>query len=777
MDAPRLAPPRIGRRDRHANLRALLPCNARPSSPQPLYMRLLVASAAVARQRHKTPHSAPSVATSPPICRMHVKELAARFERPVAHHTPTSTVVSAPHLSGSSVSELRQRLEQAVIDEQNTQRRADTIQLPPVSPPPNNDALRGLSAPTLTHKPATALAAHQPEHKSPIASAPHAPSQQVDRQQHAPCGEPQTADAQHRSLLSIAHHHEQVQAHAQARDHQQQQRALEEPMRMPSHFTEAYSTNSTPSVGTMPPVSDFAPQTIDDVGIIPDVSEGELDDIDGIERVDDYDSQEHTPSSRSSFDDHHHTFQRAETLSDPQVSYRTEGGESLHIIEGSYSYQHSDGAHDASCHSDLDHNDQQNGATVVAEHVNGTPTQKHSHHTYSAYSYSPHTAPLSSFHTSTPPSQVLFSRATTSSTIEHFESANNVFGAASEHAQHTASALDATSQTMPSTEATSQTNPPAAFAFVRSPPPAAFAFVRSPPPAPSPPTSVSRADHSEPLQPPHHVAHQVHTEAHADPEACARNNLHAQASVKRLPKAKVLIARKRGQSVNLDTSTVSSAAEQPEGNVSVSEDGLGRRRLVREISNPGDFFAGQVSMVRRTSEKDVRTPEGSHDEEDSLPSPSRKPFGNLSTFHRKQLRQDAFRKKYDEYLDAEELNRSPGSDDSSLSESELLGERGASKMKYRPRMKLFGRKNAGVAKLEKERLRAKRHERRKEDIARRSTILSGALDRVSMAADPWIDFITDAKAMPVPEKTRGSLRRAVKRLFGGKGKQQTLIKD
>lgn len=225
--------------------------------------------------------------------------------------------------------------------------------------------------------------------------------------------------------------------------------------------------------------------------------------------------------------------------------------------------------------------------------------------------------------------------------------------------------------------------------------------------------------------------------------------------------------------MSLDSGGVSSITTEPYKPASVSADEIHNRRLVREIDNPGEFFAGHVSMVQRVSEHSA-TPNDSFDEDDLPPSPSKKPLGELSSFHRKQLRQHAFRARYDEYLDAEELNRSPESDKSSRSESELLGEGPESKAKYRHRMRLFGRKNGGgiAGKLEKDRLRAKRHEKRKEDIARRSTMLSGALDRVSMAADPWIDFITDAKAMPVPEKARGSLRRAMRKLFGGKGKQQ-----
>lgn len=243
----------------------------------------------------------------------------------------------------------------------------------------------------------------------------------------------------------------------------------------------------------------------------------------------------------------------------------------------------------------------------------------------------------------------------------------------------------------------------------------------------------------------------------------------------------MLIARRKGHSVSLDSSAVNSITDEAHKPASRSADEIHNRRLVREIDSPAEFFAGQVSMVQRISEHN-QTPHDSFDDDDDddddvPPSPSKKPLGELSSFHRKQLRQNAFRTRYDEYLDAEELNRGAESDESSRSESELLGEVGESKSKYRHRMRLFGRKTGGVAgKLEKERLRAKRHEKRKEDIARRSTMLSGALDRVSMAADPWIDFITDAKAMPVPQKARGSLRRAVRKLFGGKPKPQGLIK-
>ncbi|KAI0560895.1 hypothetical protein FGB62_98g063 [Gracilaria domingensis] len=702
---------------------------------------------------------------------MHVKELAARFERPAPApvQNTSSNAVPAAQLSGSSVSELRKRLEQAVIEQQHqtqndaiSNRHAETVQHLPPLPHVSTTEVRGLPAPASTTAPNAPLPSDVDVDNSTIASTARAAHHYANEHTLAPADAASTNGiAQHMSRSTNVGEH----PHVSVPSEEQLESEPKEPTRISSEFTSAYSTHSgsTASGSTAPPASDFVPQTIDDVGIIPDVSEGELDDIDGIERVEDYDSQEDSRSSGSSSDCD--TFQRAETLSDPQVSYRTEGGESLHIVDGSYSYHESDGSYRETTDDESDCDGEHHKGAATAEGVDTLKAQDQPHQTYSGYSYSPNTAPLSSFHTSTIHSQVLFSRATTRSTSDGFQSANDDFASESERIQRT-SPLSSKSRMALQANTSTRYNPTIAFSSVRSPPP-----------APSPPTSPRVLYHSAPLETTRDNVNQDASEEEVEQVNSGlrdRGRLYAQGSVKRLPKAKVLIARRRGQSVNLDTSAVGNSDVQPLTGAAVSADEIGRRRLVREISNPGAFFAGQVSMVQRTSEKDVHTPEASEEEDGSPPSPRRKPFGELGTFHSKHLRQDAFRKRYDEYLDAEDLNRAPDSNESSASESELLGESGASKMKYRPRMKLFGRKNA---QLEKDRLRAKRHERRKEDIARRSTILSGALDRVSMAADPWIDFITDAKAMPVPEKARGSLRRAVKRLFGSKGKHQTLIRE
>lgn len=234
-------------------------------------------------------------------------------------------------------------------------------------------------------------------------------------------------------------------------------------------------------------------------------------------------------------------------------------------------------------------------------------------------------------------------------------------------------------------------------------------------------------------------------------------------SLKKLPKAKVLIARRRTQLSN--GSRMSSAD-------GVSGEESGPRKLVREYSNPKELLEGQVSMVELCSEENEGEVHRSEDNRENSNLPLIAAEGGFGLIGRPPAREKMFRRRYDEFLEAEQLASARRLDHGDI-DAELIYAGGASKQRYRNKKRLFGG-GAAVGKVEKDRHRHERQEKRIEDIRRRSTMLSGALDRVSMAADPWIDFITDANAVPVANKATGPLRRAIKRIFG-RGKENAAL--
>lgn len=223
-------------------------------------------------------------------------------------------------------------------------------------------------------------------------------------------------------------------------------------------------------------------------------------------------------------------------------------------------------------------------------------------------------------------------------------------------------------------------------------------------------------------------------------------------SFKRLPKAKVMIARRRGHSLNLPD-----RYDDPQPNVhatlSMDEGSLGARRLVREYSNPSELMTGQVSMVEVSNDDDLNL---SDRKQENVPPIT---GGGLLRQHK---RENEFKKRYDEFMDAEDFGdkRQVVSDEDFTLEADVPS--GSSKQRYKHRMRIFGKS----AHKDKEKLRTERRERHAEMVSRRSEILSGALDRVSMAADPWIDFITDANALP---SGRRPLRDVMKKLFRRRG--------
>lgn len=213
------------------------------------------------------------------------------------------------------------------------------------------------------------------------------------------------------------------------------------------------------------------------------------------------------------------------------------------------------------------------------------------------------------------------------------------------------------------------------------------------------------------------------------------HTLHiAPGSFKKLPKAKVVIARRRH-----------------DDDVRISHDDASGRKLIREYENPKELLEGNVSLVEISDDDDDEITEFRDPEISDV---------RRNTSVLKKHRADAFRHRYDEFMDVHEIERLNEIVDDDVSNS---------KEKY-PRRRLFRR-----GKVEKARQREERMAQHRQAVARRSTVISGALDRVSLAADPFIDFITDNNTLPTAKA--GGLRRGLKRLFGFGRPNAALIKS
>lgn len=231
------------------------------------------------------------------------------------------------------------------------------------------------------------------------------------------------------------------------------------------------------------------------------------------------------------------------------------------------------------------------------------------------------------------------------------------------------------------------------------------------------------------------------------------------ASMRRLPKAKVMIARRRGQS--MDLRRLESDDEQPRAHATMSMDDRGVRRLVREYPNSSQVLTGQGGLLDVAMDKNTKSMGGGVGGGTEM---------GMALRHR---RGDEFRKKYDEFLDAEELGghhlrtKIDEEENRDLTAREKMGN---SKQRYKNRVRLFGK--SGVK--DRDKLRGERQKRHGQNAQRRSSVLlSGALDRVSMAADPWIDFITDTNTLPGGKKP---FRGVMKKLFR-RGRGLDLVKN
>lgn len=483
-----------------------------------------------------------------------------------------------------------------------------------------------------------------------------------------------------------------------------------------SHVAQSSTAFDAPPHNNTSAISNFEPASLEYVEPIPDVSDGDLDDIDGVERVDDYDSQD---EQEASSDDDNRTFRRANTV------------EILSDNDSVFEY-HSDHDRDArpTEHSD---SDQPQATQPHSESISTAST-----HSLSGEFASPNQSFSTSPRPRRPrPHSLAFPPRPSPQrpTQPHGRTASS-FSPAEVRSIQTGG------------RHTSDISP----RFSLDVRPQTHVFAQ----APRHVSALTPADVRRSVNPPTRHQSDLHEVGYSlDTRPLPKNG-----SSRRLPKAKVVIARRRTQGGSVDGHTRQSSLA---GDVGTghgtgvgSLDEVGVRKLVREYSNPKELLEGQVSLV------DISV----DDDEDSVPrAPTALHLvpaeGNGHVFNRRHTRQDDFRNKYDEFMDAEAIGERPGKKDSD--DPDELYSSGGAKMKYKNKKRLFGGKHGRV---EKDRHRTERHDRQQDAVARRSTMLSGALDRVSMAADPWIDFITDANTTPVTGKATGPLRRAMKRLFG-----------
>lgn len=259
-------------------------------------------------------------------------------------------------------------------------------------------------------------------------------------------------------------------------------------------------------------------------------------------------------------------------------------------------------------------------------------------------------------------------------------------------------------------------------------------------------------------------------------------NHRAQSDIvkKPLPKAKVVIARRRPLSVDLDAQTPSPFGLVSPRNDAVSAPGLpsfkpmfdsspplhsqkGNRKLVTDYSDPEELRRGRVSLINlmATNVESVMLGEDEDPDFDYVPPPvsvkGGRIYGNkeeTSNGGVNRPRNRAF--NYDDFMDPEAMMKPV--------DEEMLYDEGPSKKSNKPPrfFRLLG-KNEGRIKENR-----RGAETRDEALHRRSSMVSGAIDRISTAADPFVDFITNAKPVGSVPLPKGRFSRLMSRIFGTK---------
>lgn len=324
------------------------------------------------------------------------------------------------------------------------------------------------------------------------------------------------------------------------------------------------------------------------------------------------------------------------------------------------------------------------------------------------------------------------------------------------------------------------------------PSPKAVASPPQPPPSPAP--QVSSSTIAPGTLPVSTGMHLLHTFEDEDLSALRRNGQSwgpgagSSSSARRLPKAKVMLGRRRphtADAVELDGNTKCLSADGVlEGHDSLPSSG---RRLVREYSHPRELIEGHVSMVVPFGAEEDRQHRYSHRTDSHSNAEARK--------HARARQEDAMRHRvrmeigrnsadYDAFTYGVAGNKAGMSSNRGRSRLEqddfldTLGMSGSSKKRYSKRQGVFigaGGVNAGsggngAPKGRRTKSEDERRKRIADRMERTGLMISGTLDRVSMAADPWIDFITAGTATPdITERRpgrRGRFRRAIFRIFG-----------
>lgn len=316
----------------------------------------------------------------------------------------------------------------------------------------------------------------------------------------------------------------------------------------------------------------------------------------------------------------------------------------------------------------------------------------------------------------------------------------------------------------------------------------------SPPLAPSPPPVPVASFHTATR--PSFARHHIDLPAHVDnssplrpQDGSRRTGDGCNGSARKLPKAKVMLGRRRPLATdarNADDGTSSSTNGLYVGHESPSM--ASGRRLVREYSHPQELLEGHVSMVVPVDIEDDHQQRHAQRADSHSIAESRK-YAQArqedAMRHRMKLHAGRNSADYDMFTFGVGANGTfgvPSSRDTlSPDYLDMLGQSTSSKKRYSKRQGLFVGAGDGIDMEigydERENTRRTRstdeNARRKrivERVNRSGMMVSGTLNQVSMAADPWIDFITDRAVEPATTEgrqgRRGRIRRAIFKLFG-----------
>lgn len=270
------------------------------------------------------------------------------------------------------------------------------------------------------------------------------------------------------------------------------------------------------------------------------------------------------------------------------------------------------------------------------------------------------------------------------------------------------------------------------------------------------------------------------------------------AALQRLPKAKVLLARKRPFST--DGTPVSASplhrllndgGDDRDGDTTASA-GTTPRRLVREYSHPRELLAGHVSMVtslssdaiHKKSTVQANNPSRSREKEAESVAlrrhAARHPSGDADGFpsvarskERYNRRRGMFASRDADTTDIDGVmavtsfgvpagENGVDSNSNAVTVTENGGARDA------VLTTVMGVRNHSED-CQSQARPGDRFARAADRAVRAGAMISGTVERVSMAADPWIEFITDGRPVAIRcSKPTDALRRVVRKLFGRK---------